>query len=127
MLSFIGAAATRDTGEIKNIFKETVLPKNPEEKREVLIQELKKNLREIKEVADPGNYISQNPKSSTAINKNTASSQNKIKELISSSENAIEKLEESNGDKSITEKITERVIEIILPGKEKTKCVLPKD
>lgn len=120
MLAFVGAAVERDSGEIKNIFKDAVLPENPEEKRGILIQELKKKLKEIKETAVLPPLANSKLKSAGLLDKNASS---KIKELISSSESAIEKLEEANGDKSVTEKITERVIEIILPSKEKTECV----
>lgn len=119
-LAFVGAAVEHDSGEIKNIFKDAVLPENPEEKREILIQELKKNLKEIKEAAILPPFANQKLKSAGPPDKNIAS---KIKELISSSESAIEKLEEANDDKSVIEKITERVIEIILPDKETDECV----
>ena len=125
MLAFVGAAAIHDTGEIKNIIKNSVLPQNPEEKREVLIRELKKNLKEIKEATNPQISLNRKSKSTASVNTNLAPSP-KIKELISSSESAIEKLEEANGDKSVTEKITERMLEIIMPkASEKTECVPP--
>jgi len=124
MLAFVGAAAIHDTGEIKNMIKNSVLPQNPEEKREVLIRELKKNLKEIKEATSPQTSLNQKLKSAVSVDPKPAPSQ-KIKELISSSESAIEKLEEANGDKSVTEKITERVLEIIMPSKEKIECLPP--
>src|SRR3989338_1305966 len=107
------------------MIKNSVLPQNPEEKREVLIRELKKNLKEIKEATNPQISLNRKSKSTASVNTNLAPSP-KIKELISSSESAIEKLEEANGDKSVTEKITERMLEIIMPkASEKTECVPP--
>src|SRR3989338_1482235 len=107
MLAFVGAAAIHDTGEIKNMIKNSVLPQNPEEKREVLIRELKKNLKEIKEATSPQTSLNQKLKSAVSVDPKPAPSQ-KIKELISSSESAIKKLEEANGDKSVRKKKTKK-------------------
>lgn len=106
LTAFIGVAARRDTGEIKNFLADTVLASDPKERREVIIQGLKKNIAEIKRRADP-----KSAKEKTPASKIQAVT---TPELIEASEKALEELEKSNEDKPVSQTVTERVIETIL-------------
>ncbi len=104
--AFIGLAARRDTGEIKNFIEDVVLPEDAAERREVLIGELKKNITEIKRRSDP---------------KAQGSGENKTKaattgELIEASERALEELEKSSGDASVGGAVADKILEIVLPN-----------
>ena len=111
--AFIGVAASRDTGEIKNFIGDVILPQDPEKRREVLVKELKKNLLEIKERAmNTGKAITFPKKLNTKT----------IEEIISSSEGIIKELEESNDDSSLGEKIQDRVLDLVLPSKASGQC-----
>lgn len=108
LTAFIGLAARRDTGEIKTFLADTVLPEDPKERREVLIQELKKNISEIKKkaTAESGNE--------KIISSHKGKVVTEIDGLIGASEKALEELEKSNEDKPVSQTVTERVIETIL-------------
>ncbi|MBI2640837.1 MAG: hypothetical protein HYW91_03055 [Candidatus Sungbacteria bacterium] len=107
LTAFIGVAATRNTGEIKNFLADSVLPEDPKERRGVLIQELKKNIAEIKRQSDPKSANDKSP----AAKAQTETTQ----ELIGATEKALEELEKSNEDKPASQTVTERIVEIILP------------
>lgn len=104
LTAFIGLAARRDTGEIKNFLADSVLPQDPKERRGVIIQELKKNVAELKRRSDP-----KSAKEKTATPKVTTEA------IIGASEKALGELEKSNDDKPVSQTITERIIEKILP------------
>lgn len=106
--AFIGVAARRDTGEIKNFLADSVLPEDPKERREIIIQELKKNIAEIKRRSDP----------KSAKEKSPASKVQSVttEELIGASEKALDELEKSNEDNPTVQAITDRVLEIVVPG-----------
>lgn len=107
LTAFIGIATRRDTGEIKNFLTDSVLPQDPKERREVIIQELKKNVAELKRRSDPKKEKAKaaDPKVQTLT----------MEEIIKSSEAALDELEKSNEDKPVSQTITERIIEKILP------------
>lgn len=106
LTAFIGLAARRDTGEIKNFFEETVLPQDPKERRGVLIGELRKNIGEIKKRADP------KAKGDGKNNIGVATTQ----ELIEAAEGALGELEKSSGDASVGGAVADKVLDIILPS-----------
>ena len=113
VLGFVGLAAPR--GEIKNLGEDVILPADPEERREVLVRELKKNVGELKRRAaksgtvDAGMSISVRDTASPVIAKADT------KEVIGAAEKLLDELEKSSGDKSAGDKILERIIERILP------------
>ena len=110
-MAFIGAAASRDTEEIKTFLGDTLLPQNPKDRREVLIKELKKDLYEIKrrtkKTVKDGKTITPAEKFD---NKTT-------EEIISSSEDIIKELEVSNNDRPLGQEVGERILDIIFPGR----------
>ena len=114
--AFIGVAASRDTGEIKNFIGDVILPQDPEKRREVLVKELKKNLLEIKERIVK---TEKDGKAAAPLKKINAKT---IEEIISSSEGIIKELEESNDDSSLGEKIQDRVLDLVLPSKASGQC-----
>ena len=104
--AFIGVAASRDTGEIKNFIGDVILPQDPEKRREVLVKELKKNLLEIKERAmNTGKAITFPKKLNTKT----------TEEIISSSEKIIKELEESNSDKSLAQEAGGKILDNVFP------------
>lgn len=104
LTAFIGIAARRDTGEIKNFLQDSVLPQDPKERRGVLIQELKKNIAELKKRSDP-----------SGTKEKIAAPNVKTEAIIGASEKALDELDKSNEDKPVSQTITERIIEKILP------------
>lgn len=115
--AFVGIAASRDTGEIKNFIEDVVLPKDPRERREKLLLELEKNISEIKHRAAP--VISKAGIRETAkepegaVTKNRAAAS--LQQLVGASEKIIKELQESNDDKSLGQEAGGRILDIILP------------
>lgn len=85
--------------EIKKYFKDEILPQDPEKRRTVLLEELKKSLTEVKKEG-AGGLASQN--------------------FLASAEEIVKDLEEANHDKTLSQKIVERVVNKILPVKNET-------
>ncbi len=91
-----------DKQEIKKFIGKTVLPEDPEKRRTVLLGELKKSLAEVKKGGADG-LTSQN--------------------FLGTVEEIVKDLEEANHDKSIIQKITERVVDKVFPVKnEAAQC-----
>ena len=88
-----------DKREIKKYFKDTVLPEDPEKRRTVLLDELKKSLAEVKKGGANG-LTSQS--------------------FLDTAEEIIKDLEEVSHDKSISREVAERVVNKILPVKSET-------
>ena len=107
MVAFVGLAAERNTGEIKNFLADTILPSDPQERREVLIGELKKNIAEIKRWSDP---------KTAQGGKNTKIKTETTKELLEASEKALEELEKSSGDSSVGGVVADKILDAILPS-----------
>lgn len=91
VVNFTGKAVQSDPKELPTLAKEEFLP-NPEEKREILIGELKKNLENIKTGTDL-------PKS------------------IAESEKLLEELKTLNQEKPISASVFNRALDLILPAK----------
>lgn len=85
-----------DKQEVKKYFKDTILPQDPEKRRTVLLEELKKGLVEVKKENVDGSVG---------------------KDFIATAEEIVKELEEANRDKSIGRGITERIVDKILPAK----------
>lgn len=101
--------------------KEVITPASPQEKRETLLKELKKNIEVIKEqTAEPVKVA----KSSVVTTETNQPQRPSTAALIGSSEKIIKELEEANDDAGTKEKIIERIIETILPQKSSpSECV----
>lgn len=93
------------------IVKTKLLPQNPREQREVLLASLKKNIGEIKERAIEAGMS--DTKGGSAKKTKPA-----LPELIAESEQVIHELEKVNGDISLKEKITEKVLNAFASEKE---------
>lgn len=111
--AFIGIAASRDTGEIKTLVEDVILPSDPQERRAVLIGELKKNIALLKQKSPTG-VLRQAAKKPTDGKVNEAAS---IEEIVGASEKILDELEVANGDASVREKITERIFDTIFSPK----------
>lgn len=121
--AFIGLAARGNKQEVKRFVEDVVLPKDPREKRKVLLEELKKNITELKE----RNNLSLGVKPDTNHNIKSAIhlKQTSSDQLIGAAGGIIKELEDANGDESIGQKITERIIDAVLPSrKEAAECVI---
>ncbi len=110
VISFIGAAASRDTGEIKNFIGDVLLPPDPEKRRTVLVEELKKNFSEFKRRSSRDGSIKNGPSSSSQLGKATT------QQILGASEKILAELEAANDDKSLPREAAERILDIILPG-----------
>lgn len=116
--AWIGSVLRRDTGEIKSLAREIVLPQDPRERRQVLINDLKSNLTEVKK-----RILAENKKPPVA----TASSTRVAKvvtteSLVNSSEKLLEELEKASGDQPISEKLADRVLDALLPVKSESNA-----
>lgn len=92
--SAASVALRGDKQEIKKYFKDTILPQDPEKRRTVLLDELKKNLAEIKKRGTDGS-ISQ--------------------DFIGPAEEIVKELEAANHDKTLSREVMERVANKFLP------------
>lgn len=106
ILKTVGIAARRDPVEIRHFLRDVVLPADPAERRAVLTSELKENIAELKRRVDaPALAPASDPELSKAS----------LPELISASDGIIRELEVSHRDMSLKEKVTERVLDAVLP------------
>lgn len=106
VITFTDKALQRDSSEIPAFAREEFLPKDPAEKRELLIGELKKNVEDIKKglLAQAGTEL---PKS------------------IIESEKLLAELEHANKEKTITTGVLDRALDLVLPSRAK-ECVPSK-
>lgn len=121
--AFIGLAARGNKQEVKRFVEDVVLPKDIKEKRKILLEELKKNITELK----GRNIVSKEIKSQTNHNTESATSLKKAStdQLIGAAGGIIKELEDANNDESIGQKITERIIDAVLPSRKETaECVI---
>ena len=105
-MAFIGVAARGNKEELREVLGDVILPKNPEERRGVLITELQKNIQEIKR-----------RQAGAAAAADNRRSQMSWPDLLESSEKILEELEDVNYDKSIGAKVTDQVLESVFPRK----------
>jgi len=117
--AFVGIARKGDKQEVKRFIEEVILPPDPKKRREVLLKELKKNITEVKQRFS--NKTKDNAPAKTSSNESSFASASSG-ELIGSAEDLIKELEEANDDASIGEKITERIIDTILPPQSTMEC-----
>ena len=100
VVTFTGKAVQYDPKELPALAKEEFLPKDPVEKREILISELKKNIENIK----IGTEV---PKS------------------IIEAEKLLAELGVANKEKTVTTGVLDRALDLVLPFKA-PECVPPK-
>lgn len=97
VVTFTGKAAEQEPGRITELAKEEFLPKDPVEKREILIGELKKNVESIKTGTD-------------------------IPKSIIEAEKLLAELELVNKEKPIASNVLNRALDLVLPSKAQ-ECV----
>lgn len=130
--AFLGLALRRDSGEIKRFVADVALPQEPEKRRKVLLEELKKNVTEIKRRSATALKTSKEKDESYPDNSPDIPSSGKTyptdastKELITTSEQIIEELEKTISDQSLGRKLTSKILDTIFPSREES-CKLPK-
>jgi len=112
------------TTEVRNFIDDKILPKDPEEQRQNLINELKNNLSELKSKTSASNYAGIKDSKATSTVMATTSGSTSINNLINDSQNIINQLESTNQNKTMTQNAAERILDVILPLKEKAvECV----
>lgn len=111
VVAFIGGALERSTQEIPVSFRDQILPKSPEKKREVLLGELKQKLEEVKDLVSEE---SQTPGATPAITS--------AADLILQGEEIIKALEEANEEKP---GIADKILNKIFSSPEKQACGEP--
>lgn len=102
---FAGAAGSGGKKAVE-IVKKKILPKNPREERQELIEKLKENAEILKERTVSVNPLAHDPEEKT------------LPELVTASEAVIKELEKANNDLSLKEKIAEKVLNMIVREKE---------
>ena len=100
VVEFTGRAAQHDPKEVPALAKEEFIPKDPVEKREILIADLQKSIENIK--------------TGTETAKSIAEAEKLLTELAS-----------ANKEKTITTGVLDRALDLILPAKTQ-ECVPAK-
>lgn len=114
VLGFVGLAAPRR--EVKNFIEDVVLPADPKERQEVLVQELKKNVGELKRRAGPAGALEAGAPVAIQDTASPALAKADTKEVIGAAEKLLGELEKSSGGKSVGGVIIERIIDRVLPA-----------
>ncbi len=97
-----------------------VVPENPVKKREIAIQELRKNLDALKQDKAIAPLLRGSPATSTPRMGSGQSAS--VSEIITKSEKLIEEIETLNAKPTITQTITNRVVETVVSKKEAPEC-----
>lgn len=125
--AFLGIALRRDSGEIKRFVADVTPPQEPEKRRKVLFEELKKNVTEIKRrsatgVKTPKEKDESYPNGSPDIPNSSKAypTDESTQELITTSEQIIEELEKTISDQSLGRKLTSRILDVIFPSQEES-------
>lgn len=131
--AFIGLAVERgkeESGKLAARAVDAIIPKitpeNPVKKREVALQELKKNLAALKEnkviapLLQRSDAISAT--STPRVSASTGGAGASVSEIITKSEKLIQEIETLNAKPTVTETITNRVVETIVSKKEMQEC-----
>ena len=115
LLGFVGMASRRDTQELRHTIRDAVLPEDPIARRAALAKNIQRSIRELQrreitaergaETAIAGGFAEDEELSG----KTTA-------EVLAGARNAVAELEGANKDTSVGTKITERILERILPA-----------
>ena len=106
-----------------------VVPENPVKKREVAIRELKKNLTALKEnkaiaplLRGSGDAPQATSTSRASVRVSGGGQSASVSEIITQSEKLIQEIETLNAKPTITETITNRVVETVVSKKEVEAC-----
>lgn len=104
----MGVVLRGDQQEVKKFIGEVVLSQDPEKRRAVLLQELKKDVAEIKR-RESGDTAKSKEDEVGQVATNTG-------EFIGAVEKVIKELEIANADKSVSREVVERIVERLLPS-----------
>ncbi|MDP3710146.1 MAG: hypothetical protein Q8R29_00270 [bacterium] len=111
--AFLGTVLRGDKKEIQEFIGDKILPKDPEEKREVLLGALKENILKIKkQVTGKAGGSFENTSSVQKGNSGLNSS------LLKETEDIISKLEGISADASIGGKVVDKITQYILPERK---------
>jgi hypothetical protein len=117
--AFVELALNGTRQQVRGFIDDKILPKDPEDQRKNLINELKNNLSELKSKISANNSATIKDSKATSTIIATTSGSTSINNLINDSQNIINQLEVANQNKTITQNAAERILDIILPIKEK--------
>ena len=114
LLGFIGMASRRDTAEGRRALGDVILPKDPAARRAALTGQLGKSIRELQRRAIA---TQQGADAATAAGfaADDTLAAKKTAEILAGVANAIKELEGANTDASLGTRVTERILERILP------------
>ncbi|OGZ97008.1 MAG: hypothetical protein A3J10_04295 [Candidatus Sungbacteria bacterium RIFCSPLOWO2_02_FULL_54_10] len=115
LLGLVGMASRRDTAQIRRVIGDAVLPEDPITRRAVLAQDIQRSIRELQRRA-----ITETRGADAALAAGLGEDQELAgktsAEILAGAGNAVAALEGANKDTSVGMKITERILERILPG-----------
>jgi DNA primase catalytic subunit len=114
ILGFVGLASQRR--EVKNFIEDGVLPPDPEERREVVVKELKKNVGELKRRSIRSGTVEETALSAGEAGASPAIAAASTASVAAAADKLLDELEKSSGDKSLGGRIIERILERILPA-----------
>jgi hypothetical protein len=124
VLGFVGLAAPRY--EVKNFIDDVVLPPDPEERREVLVKELKKNVGELKRRSIRSGTVEEKALAAVEAGASPAIAAASTASVAAAADKLLDELEKSSSDKSVGGQILERIIERMLPSQESVECRVTK-
>lgn len=123
-MAFVGVARRGDRAEVQQFIAEAVLPVDPKERREVLIKELKTNIAEIKRRASvPGTFVENITPTAASSVKKTPENISMTK-LVGATEKILSELEGANYDIPVSQKVVERILEVVLPSPARNEEVV---
>lgn len=112
--AFLGTVLRGDKKEIQEFIGDKILPKDPEEKRAVLLETLKEKVLEIKKQTGDKTKSGESFENTSSAQKNSQT----LAGAIKATEDIIAKLEGINTDASIGGKVVDKITQYILPGKK---------
>lgn len=115
LLGFIGMASRRDVAEIRRAIGAAVLPEDPTERRKALTQELNRRIRELRR-RELVEHRGAKATLSAGITADEGMTGSPTAEVLAGAEQIVKELEGANQDASVGTKITERILERILPA-----------
>lgn len=114
LLGFVGMAARRDTGEARRVIGDAVLPQDPRERRASLTGDLHRRIRELQR-RDIAETQGADAALAAGLAPDTALADVPAADVLAGALDIIKELEGANDDASLGTRVTERILERLLP------------
>lgn len=117
ILGFIGMAQRRDTAEVQRMIGDSLLPEDPAERRVALTADLDARIRELRRrevAAAQGSGVA----AAAGLLPDPEFAAVPTPDILAGASQAVRALEEVNKDASVKTKVTERILDRILPARQ---------